>query len=201
MKFKKHSIFSPYFYQVSLDEDCSELRKSLIDKIIQISLLEGKNDNAWNIHTSFHDDVIPELNDYKNIYNKYINAFIKKVLKSDSKYSINHLWYNIYREGDSGPTHTHSGENRCFFSCVHYLKFNPEIHNSITFLNSRRASNKSLAKQNIEFKNLDFYKDEFTPNLKEDDLIFFPANLAHKVEPSTTDEPRITIAFNIGLND
>ena len=55
--------------------------------------------------------------------------------------------------------------------------------------------------QNIEFKNLDFYKDEFTPNLKEDDLIIFPANLVHKVEPSTTDEPRITIAFNIGLND
>jgi hypothetical protein len=55
--------------------------------------------------------------------------------------------------------------------------------------------------QNIEFKNLDFYKDEFTPNLKEDDLIIFPANLAHKVEPSTTDEPRITIAFNVGLND
>jgi uncharacterized protein (TIGR02466 family) len=201
MKFKKNSIFSPFFYQIYIDQDYKKIKDKLIEKIIHQSIDEGVTDYCWNIHTSYGDSHNKnELNEMSIIYQKYIDTFSKTYIKGKNNLKIYNIWYNVYNKGDSGPIHTHIDKG-VLFSCVHYLKFNPEIHNSITFLNPRRASNKFLAKQNIEFKNLDFYKDEFTPNLKEDDLIIFPANLAHKVEPSTTDEPRITIAFNVGLND
>lgn len=207
MKFKKNSFFSPYFYQISLNKDYSKIKDEIIKKIMHQALVVGKNDIGWNIHTSFGDDVshiihnINELDEMVDIYSKYIKEFTKKIFKKDIKFDISELWYNVYQKGDSAPVHNHQIRNGNVFSCVHFLKFNPEIHNSLTFLNPRRASNNSLIKKNDRLKNIDFYANEFSPKLKEDDLIIFPANLAHKVEPSTTDDPRITIAFNIGLND
>jgi hypothetical protein len=41
MKFKKNSIFSPFFYQIYIDQDYKKIKDKLIEKIIHQSIDEG----------------------------------------------------------------------------------------------------------------------------------------------------------------
>ena len=44
-----------------------------------------------------------------------------------------------------------------------------------------------------------YYKEDFVPEINEGDLIVFPSELQHLVHPNTSDELRVTIAFNFSL--
>ena len=43
---------------------------------------------------------------------------------------------------------------------------------------------------------------DFTPNVKEGDIVFFPSQLLHYANPNTSDKERVILSFNMmGINE
>jgi len=94
----------------------------------------------------------------------------------------------------------------CDFSAVHFLKFNPDIHEPIRFVHPELTKTKYIAKfkphlhDNLGTCDMQsYYKEHYVPVIKEGDFIIFPSELQHLVYANQSDELRITIAFNFSL--
>jgi hypothetical protein len=59
--------------------------------------------------------------------------------------------------------------------------------------------NRYYTKKNAKYKNVDYFEEEYTPEVIQDDLIVFPSETYHRVKKNETDELRITICFNVKL--
>ena len=118
----------------------------------------------------------------------------------DQSYSmkISGIWYNYYTNGEWQEQHNHLPSpnfvNVSHFSCIHFLSFNPEIHNPVTFLDPLI----STRCHSMEFKSHE-YHPKIHPPVIEGEFIMFPNHLEHEVKAGipTPEYPRITISFNI----
>ena len=103
---------------------------------------------------------------------------------------------NYYSGGHNQEEHDH---NPGFFSGIHYLKFNPEVHSAAHFVNP------SYALYLYQFQDVDvedesrseYRSHHWYPDVKEGDIIIFPSWLRHMVREQKSDETRISLAFNI----
>ena len=86
---------------------------------------------------------------------------------------------------------------RAHFSCIHYLKFDPEVHKPVVFVDPIE----DMRYNTLEMDS-NYYKDKWPANIFEGDLLMFPSYLKHFVDKSdpTPDNPRISISFNIRIN-
>ena len=135
----------------------------------------------------------------QRLYEKYVLRFFDK----PTKVSVLDMWFNYYSNGEYQEVHTHIqpdmfGE-RTHFSCIHYLKFDPEVHRPTVFcdpLTILRLTN------SIELDSNN-YNEKYEPQVREGSIIMFPPYLEHYVPKSepTPDNPRITVAFNIVLTE
>jgi len=144
----------------------------------------------WDIHTDFHEPHLQEdfaslkiqEIDYclaKSIYIKYIEKFLSlsfPEIDMDSV-KIEDIWYNVYGKGQEAKLHDHSGAS---FSLVHYLKYEKSEHQAIEFVD----------KLNVK---------RFSPEIEEGDIIMFPSNMRHRVEPSKSNKLRVSLAMNVSI--
>ncbi len=94
---------------------------------------------------------------------------------------LKEIWYNIYENGTYQEYHDHVGSN---FSGVYFLLLEEE--------------NKTMFKQeNLPTISTNKYYLYNTKHIKEGDVIIFPSDLLHCVEPCETN--RITISFNLKI--
>ena len=121
---------------------------------------------------------------YQTKNNLHLNAgffplveILNKIgFKLFSNIKIASLWGNISSFGNYNSIHNHGIENNKFSGVV-YLK-TPKNSGEVTFLTL-----------------VDPHKyTRYFP--KEKDIIIFPSNLLHSVEPNLSQEDRISIAFN-----
>ena len=166
--------------------------KKFIDEVLNnFDIRNPTRDTSWNcyVETNHHSKNKPNIpKNLKKILNKKVNEFGKS-LKNNFFHSlkIDEIWYNVYTKNMYQELHTH---RISLFSGIFYLKFNKNIHSPTIFYNN--------------FFNIDFCQETysdinifcFKPEINEGDLIIFPSNILHEVKPQTTDELRITIAFN-----
>ena len=96
----------------------------------------------------------------------------------------------------------------CDFSAVHFLKFNPEVHEPIRFVHPQQTKTKYLSRfKPLIVDNLgtcdrqSYYKEHYVPVINEGDFIIFPSELQHLVWGNNSDELRVTIAFNFSLRE
>ena len=155
--------------------------------------------------TSFGDDQISNefLGDgeigteLKNQYVAAMGTFFNNSFLCD----ITDMWYNTYVNGEYQEAHTHFGNYKRpnHYACVHFLNFNHEIHEPLTFLDPIRH----MRATSHEFTGFSGYSDNYKVNAREGDLIMFPVYLEHEVRsaPPTPDYPRITISFNIRITE
>lgn len=104
-------------------------------------------------------------------------------------------WANVNQKGAFNKEHTHGDSD---WSCVYFVT---DIKDPIFFTDPRPAKTNLFARDN--FKTLEMSKNdaEFVAyNPKKGTLIFFPGWLKHGVYPTSTDEPRISIACNFKIN-
>ena len=150
--------------------------------------------------TSFDQDKLNhkifESEKIHKLYMKYISSVFDKPVS----FSLGDMWFNYYIDGEYQEEHNHINSSPfqppVHFSCIHYLKYDEEEHESTTFHDPISA----LRSHSFEMES-NYYKESWTPKVKEGDLLIFPSYLSHHVpkSKSTLDNPRITIAFNLRL--
>ena len=149
--------------------------------------------------TNFNFKLFSESQVTQRLYEKYILKFFDR----PTKVNVLEMWFNYYSNGEYQEVHTHVQPNmfapRPHFSCIHYLKFDPEVHQPVVFNDPigilRQTNSIELDSNN--------YDNKYEPQLREGSIIMFPPYLEHYVPKSepTPDNPRISVAFNIILTE
>ena len=109
-----------------------------------------------------------------------------------------HGWMNINKKGDYNRSHNHPGSD---MSGILYLKCNKKSGRVVFDSPYTFSSWNELSSYNDEFvENTNCYKSyRFYPI--EGRMLVFPAHFRHLVEENESDEDRISIAFNLNLNE
>ena len=202
----KKVLFPIHIFQSHIKEN--EMIKKELCHAIDKYRCEGANiPDGWltdNLLTSFDSenynfDLFSKSEVTQRLYEKYVLRFFDK----PTKVNVLDMWFNYYSNGEYQETHTHVQSNmfvqRPHFSCIHYLKFDPEVHRPTVFSDPlfviRRTNSIELDSNN--------YNEKYEPQVREGSIIMFPPYLEHYVPKSepTLDNPRITVAFNIVLTE
>jgi len=119
---------------------------------------------------------------------KEITEFCKHLPLDIKQIHIPQLWVNVNKKGDWNTIHQHGTYN---LAGTYYVKV-PKNSGRIVFRDPRPSAISNLFMVNRfdkgELKNV---------NLMEGLLMIWPSYLDHFVEPSQTDEERISISFDI----
>ena len=133
-------------------------------------------------HDFFHD-ILPVIHQYTSVFQ----------LAYNHDTMLNNLWYNVNRKNNFNYAHTHGGSN---YSGIYYLSV-PENSGKLVF-NNPDTMIKNLTFYGQPMKTFNEYNStQFNVIPKEKLLVLFPSHIEHYVEPNKSDEPRISIAFNI----
>jgi len=199
MKKYRKAIFPTYLYQYSLREKNQVLKELLLPKILQYKKdFEIEPPSGWisnKVYSSFEKDnlnykMFIQSDEVRTHYEQHFS----RVFGQGTTFSFTTAWFNYYENGEFQEEHDHVGlsfnEPDAHFSAIHFLQFDPNRHVPVVFLDS-------LSKLNRRYT--DSYK--YIPEIREGDLLIFPAHLSHYVKPSepTPDYPRITVAFNLHI--
>lgn len=138
------------------------------------------NRNKWNcdchvIHDYDNDLDLCEI-DFHFLRKKYTEFVNKFCQKNNLKLKhISDIWYNYYKKYQYQEPHDHGNING--YTAVHYMILDPKNHSSTKFVD-----------KNIK-----------TPEVKQGDILIFPANLFHYVPANYSEAPRLTTAFTFVL--
>ena len=181
---------TPYWYTQLWDFMRSETRVTFNDDFIGYILNEEQNKKSvrksnrggWQSHLANATD-----ENYKPLVDEIIE-FVKHLNLGIKDMGIAQLWANVNRKNDYNTIHQHGQYN---LSGTYYVKV-PEDSGAIVFRDPRPGA----IGNNFMVNNFD--KGEFKKlNIMEGLLAIWPSYLDHFVEPSNTDEERISISFDI----
>lgn len=203
MNYYKKQIFPLYYYHTNISET-RELKKKFISPIVD-DYGTSSPPSGWEttkLHTSFSRKDLNEKvfgEEGKDFPTELYMSYIDKFFDLPWEGEILDIWYNCYIDGDYQERHNHNNETgpmNPHFSCIHYLSFDPERHQPVTFFDPLSI----IRSSSQEFKSNN-YKSRITPRIREGDFLMFPSFLEHSVRASekTEDYPRVTIAFNLFL--
>ena len=102
--------------------------------------------------------------------------------------SIGKKWININRKNNYNISHHHGNSG---FSGVIYITTSPNCGN-IVFQNPAQTGFSTIP------PNVLGYEDRIIIPAETGRMVIFPSYLSHYVEMNNTDEPRISVAFNLG---
>jgi hypothetical protein len=197
------SLFPIHIFQNNIKNN-HILQDELLEKIENMHQSgKMKVPDGWltsNLSTSFSyfDENKSLFNETQTLETYY--DYVSKFFDLETEFSIFAMWWNYYSNGEWQEQHTHVSKSIFgyppTFSCVHFLKFNPEIHEPLIFVDPN---------EHLRYSSLDMeftgYNNRYKLNVREGDLVMFPSYLTHYVRPGkpTPEYPRITIAFNLIL--
>jgi hypothetical protein len=202
-------IFSPFYWREKL-EGHAQIKNEYVHLMLENYKESPLASDDWNVHTSYgREDGLKHQIDWSiafPYYKEQINKFLHEYLgEGNHNWDIcGGIWYTAYGAGQTANIHEHIPDN---FSIVHFLKFNPNEHWPVTFINPNGATIKYLLDLNpalkgkIDFNNSgqSLFHPRFTPQIEEGDIVIFPSQLEHMVPKTDSEEIRITIAFNIKI--
>tara|TARA_Y100000004_G_C8748039_1_gene341136 strand:+ start:31 stop:636 length:606 start_codon:yes stop_codon:yes gene_type:complete len=119
---------------------------------------------------------------------KEIAEFCKHLPLDIKEIRVPQLWINVNKKGDWNTIHQHG---QYHLSGTYYIKV-PKDSGKLVFRDPRPGAIGNA------FINYSFDKGEFnTVNIMEGLLMIWPPYLDHFVQPSQTDEERISVSFDI----
>ena len=213
--FTKTNLFSWPIYKICIDPNSYDKEKIINDIKYNKSLKTTRNgahqmigNHISDIHHSYNDfDNVnfrtinyEKLTDvYLEIFNEFFNKEISTI--NASKFIFRVVNYSAVTEGQYLPSHMHIPT--ADFATIHYLNFKND-HSLTSFYNSATGDFlKHIQPELIDIldntaPDNSYLWQQFMFPVKEDDLLIFPAALAHEVTvQGPTKEPRITISSNI----
>jgi len=181
-------------------ENYQELNIELESYILDLKKKDKDGQRKSN-YGGWHSPFFDQKND--NIPKKFakiFEEFYKKVIinemgwKYDSnKVKIEAMWSIINKKGSFNIQHNHPN---AYLSSAYYVR-HPEKSGSIKFFDPREQ-------KNIRYPKIKNYTDisavitEITP--KEGDLLIFPSYLYHSVGENLSEDDRIIVSFNVGID-
>lgn len=187
-------------------EDNDRIKELMLPLIKENSGKHKVPPDGWltnKLTTSFDDqefgDMLKGNSDVAlEIRNQYIKA-MSLFFNTTFSCAIEDMWYNSYSDGEYQEAHTHFGSYKTpnHYACVHFLNFDTQNHQPLTFLDPLRH----IRASSHEFSGFGGYYDHYRVKAKEGDIVMFPAYLEHEVKPGkpTPEYPRITMSFNIRI--
>ena len=123
--------------------------------------------------TNFNFKLFSESQVTQRLYEKYILKFFDR----PTKVNVLDMWFNYYCDGEYQEVHTHVQPDmfapRPHFSCIHYLKFDPEVHQPVIFNDPIRE----LRQTNSIELDSNNYEEKYEPQLREGSIINVPSIL------------------------
>ena len=171
-------------------EDFKDIQDNLIDVVYKIRENDPIGKIASNAGGWQSNDDSPEL--------EFFLSHIVENFKIFSECVLENYWVNINPKGTFNRVHVHPG---CDLSGVLWIK-TPKDSGTFEFDSPQLFS---------QFRVMECYSEEITDRHKlypsywipseEGKIVFFPASLSHKVNSSQSREDRISVAFNIDVNN
>ncbi len=183
-------IFNISIYKKNLNLNNKKLLRYILTLKKQSKGRNKSNPTGWqsfdlNLTQPIFSKLNKEITEY---FLQYINQILLK-----NNFKISNMWANVNGYKDYNLMHYHPN---AVVSGVYYLKV-PKDSGQLRFHRTDATA----------FLNLyDFYKTTDTctsfrikpaPGM----LVVFPASYTHSVEQSTSEEPRVSIAFNFNIID
>ena len=144
-----------------------------------------KNTNRQSIDNFILEN--PELENIRKWIHLKINEYARNVMGSKSEMVITQSLLNKSGKGESHHEHAHPNS---MFSGVWY----PQINENLPPIEFRTSTFRDVTLQ-IETYN-QFNSATFMLPMQMGELIMFPSNLSHSVQPNLSDEERISLSFN-----
>ena len=106
---------------------------------------------------------------------------------------VSEMWAIINKPNDFNVIHTHPNS---YLSAAYYVKA-PEKAGRFVIENTNTVATHSYP---VPEKKTEYNIKAAALDIKEGDLLLFPAYLPHKVNENKSDEDRIVISFNVNIN-
>ena len=150
-----------------------------------LGLVDFGNANFWSHEnfTDYHHNCnagCPYMLDFTSILDDELNEVVRVMGKG---ITITELWAQQYKQSNYMGAHSHGATG---YSCVLYAEFDSAEHEATRFI--------------APFNN--FHTGsvlEYTPEVEEGDMIFFPSVLLHDAKPNSSDKQRTIFSFNCKL--
>ena len=129
----------------------------------------------------------PELKKIRTFIETKLNKLVSQIYGAEDKLTITQSWLNKNRKGESHHEHVHPNS---IISGVWY----PVIHDKLPPIQFRNRVQREVELSTERFNT--FNSATFTLPLNPGELILFPSNLTHSVQPNLGDEERMSLSFN-----
>ena len=181
------SSFGHSWHQFPFNKDLEKFALKLEKNFPSIvrSNHNGYHSDYLDIHVplikKFYDAIKPAVYDYT------------KSLNIEKPYDLhfNKPWFNVNRKGASNMAQNHPGN---FLAATYYVKTPPRC-GDLCFISPRCPNLFNIQYSTYTNENSSFWK--VAP--KEGKLIIFPADILHSVETNQSIKPRISLSFNINI--
>ena len=168
-----------YIYELH-EKDSNGVKKSNINGWHSKSFdLSDKNSTPNNFFSHISTHIM-------DVFNKYGWGFDPSKIKCTS------MWAIINKKGNFNIEHTHSNN---YLSAAYYVKAPENCGNF-------KASNPNIINRNVypkSNKGTELNSNTASINVREGDLLIFPAYLPHSVEENKSEEDRVIISFNLDI--
>ena len=209
------NAFPSQIYKASIDPD-SYNKTGIIEKaMINYSVEPEKNswDNESNLHHYYGSmfEAPGEIKTLEKCYAKIIDEYIKSIKTNHNELEYRWKMVNFAVNTKYMAPHDHYYQAKGWqsaFSACHYISYDWKDHSPTKFLNplifgqyGYNTSGISVALDRSNIDNSTYFAD-YSPSVREDDIIIFPAWLKHVVINGIkreTNKPRILGVANIDI--
>ena len=181
-----HSLFPTAVYRTNLARLLTTEEETFL-RSCHLSSQELGNKSSNN-KTLLNE---PELKEIKKFIEIHLQDYQTNIISSDVRLYLTNSWLNITNTGESHLLHNHTNS---IISGVLYLK----VEDSQSTISFNRMTPPFLLNLNPYTFN-PFNSIEWNLEIKNYDLILFPSSMYHYVKTNTSDNARISLAFNTFL--
>lgn len=182
----------------SIYPEHADLKKELLKMLpSSLPITGGEHVDGWPFWTKQNKiGIINPLASSSPVMDKFSNWIVNQVTEfskhynSTASYKINQCWINVYHKDDFQESHIHPGFD---FSAVYFVSI-PANSGKLIFENTAAMLDMRPIKTNQE-TDLNSTAAVYAP--VEGQLVIFRSNLRHGVYPHNSNEPRISLAFNL----
>ena len=205
MNIEQQNWFATPVWQVETELPLGEV-KTLVKKIrkkdpkgTKISNEGGWQSRAYPNVCSKHEKDYGIANVMKpviDLLNNLVGATVEQQLGISDDIKLANFWFNVNSRGNYNTLHNHIGG---IISGVLYIMIPDDNCGGISFLRADKELQYYLPP--LLDKHNEFTSSLITMKPKEGSLILFPSWFNHRVEPSQSQNSRISMSFNYSFTD
>jgi len=168
-----------YFYIITNIKEHKNIKKTFIDYIKKMPNIGSNTISKTDWSLSLKDKNYIEY--FKKSFKPYLNKMANKLTlnRKKSTWNVGDIWYQIYNN-DTKDYHSWHNHPNCNFANIYFL----------------HLPNKNICTQ---FYDIVSKKSIKNINIKEGQLITFPASLLHRSPPNVSNDKKIIISFNSNI--